>query len=72
MAVSAPEYRFPYYRNHGFLVQEYSALVLDEEDMGLEWIQAALKTEFCIRAVGTVFSEDVNSFYTIMQPDMIF
>lgn len=24
MAVSAPEYRFPYYRNHGFLVQEYS------------------------------------------------
>lgn len=24
MVVSAPEYRFPYYRNHGFLVQEYS------------------------------------------------
>lgn len=26
MAVSAPEYRFPYYRNHGFLVQEYSEM----------------------------------------------
>lgn len=26
MAVSVPEYRFPYYRNHGFLIQEYSSV----------------------------------------------
>ena len=32
MAVSAPEYRFPYYRNHGFLVQEYSGRVLNKND----------------------------------------
>lgn len=31
MEVSAPEYRFPYYRNHGFLVQEYSAMIINRE-----------------------------------------
>lgn len=49
----------------------FPALVPDEEDMGAEWIQAAHRTESFINkingAVGTVFSEDVNSLYTIMQ-----